>query len=516
MKIVKYIFLLLILACIAVTVFIATQEGKYNIKKEKLISVSKTTLYNYLNDYKNWENLGIFTNADTTATYTFSENTTGNGAFITWNKGNKGNKSGKITTLKATASDSIHQKALVEELNSDILWTFKDSLNSTKVSVTLKGQLTFTEKAYALLYGGVDNKVEASLQKGLDNLNTFLVKELKFYTAEVKGLVTKKGAFYLGQANTLPLPEVTKKAPAIFEKLIAFARENNITVTGAPFIIYKSRDSGQAAVVFSLPIKDEMFTAAGSEIEGGRLLPFNALKTTLKGDYSHLPKAWQAANKYIAEKALQENTSGRYLEVYAKTAAQTRRPSALVTDIYIPVGPPQEIVTEQPGTYPPQNEPAITPATTKPAAPATGTGTAHPATTTPARSTTTGTARPAPGSAANLTGATTGRAPSTAAPRNTTPSSTGRTATGTNTPASGASRTGTTTPTTRTLSSATTTSTSRPATAMPVRSTTTTGTARPAGTAATPTATTPGKKVQTVNTRTAGDNDSLNPPRAEK
>ena len=77
MKIIKYVFLLLLLSAIAVTVFIATQEGKYDIKEERVIKVPKTVLFNYINEYRNWENVGILTANDTTAQYTYSENTFG-------------------------------------------------------------------------------------------------------------------------------------------------------------------------------------------------------------------------------------------------------------------------------------------------------------------------------------------------------------------------------------------------------------------------------------------------------
>lgn len=371
MKIVKYIFLLLLLASIATTVFIATQDGKYNIKKEKVINVNRPVLYNYLNDYKNWENLGLFASADTTATFTYSENSAGQGAFMDWKKENQG---GKIQTLAVKANDSISQKATLDNLDANVNWAFKDTLKSTKVSIRLTGRLTFTEKAYALLNGGIDKSIESSLEKGLVNLNNFLVKEIQKYSTEVVGVVNKKGTFYLGTNATLLLADVNKKAIPAFDKLLAFARENNIAVSGKPFIIYKTINwqAKTAACTYSIPIKDEMFTAPGSDYEGGKLLPFNALKTTLRGDYSHLPKAWEAARKHISQKALQEKTTAQYLEIYTKSVAQTRRPSMLITDVYIPMGAPDVAIEKDTllpaaqGTTPTLAKPVTTPQATAP------------------------------------------------------------------------------------------------------------------------------------------------------
>ena len=146
MKIVKYIFLLLLLVAIAGTVFIATQDGKYDITREQLIKVPKNVLYSYVNDYKNWEAAPIFAQ-DTTARFTFSENTSGTGASTEWvyteNKGS-------ITTIRTAQNDSIIQNAVINSQDSQIHWAFKDTLDATKVTLRMKGRLTFTEKDYSI------------------------------------------------------------------------------------------------------------------------------------------------------------------------------------------------------------------------------------------------------------------------------------------------------------------------------------------------------------------------------
>lgn len=50
MKILKYIFLFIVLTVIALTVFIATQNSKYTLSNSKEINLPKHTVFNYLND----------------------------------------------------------------------------------------------------------------------------------------------------------------------------------------------------------------------------------------------------------------------------------------------------------------------------------------------------------------------------------------------------------------------------------------------------------------------------------
>lgn len=428
MKILKYVFLLLVLAAIALTVFIATQNGAYTVTEEKVINVSRPVLYNYVNEYKNWENLGILSGADSTATYSYSNRSGGAGAFMTWNKHNETNR---ITTLAVAENDSISQETVINGLESKLSWTFKDTLKSTKVIIKLTGNLTFSEKAQTIFKGGIDRAYEKNLSIGLNNLNAFLVTELRTFNVKVTGLVTKMSAFYLGTTEEGKTDKIASLSSAKFTKLYEFAKQNNLEVKGAPFIIYNkiNKANKTARYTYAIQLKEAIYTAAGSEYESGELSAFKALKTTLKGDYSHLPKAWKKAEEKIAKDALPENTTGSYVEVFSKNPANTRRPSQWITDIYVPVGhlaatdsltgpvlPPINNTTAlpvpapaKPGTTKPAVtkptatkaqqgtavKPGTTPAVKKPAASGPSSTTTNPTTTKPAAPTT---AKPATGS----------------------------------------------------------------------------------------------------------------------
>ncbi len=346
MKIVKYIFLLILLAGIAITVFIATQDGKYDIQKERIIKVPKTVLYNYINDLKNWQVTAIM-NSDSTAVYTFSENTSDKGAFVNWDS--KENDI-KITTVNTVAPDSIIQNAVINNMHSDITWAFKDTLQSTKVTLRLKGQLTFTEKAYAIINGGVSERIESELENSLASINTFLVDEVNDYSIDVQGEASRQGVFYLGQAVTVPTAETNRKINEILPKLYSFASDNKITINGAPFVMYKNMQAQKDSASFKvcIPIRDEIYTSPESEFEGGNIITYPAVKTTLRGDYSHLPKARKASVQYIREKELTENTTGNYTEVYTRGVKDSKRPSQWITDIYTPIGHPADTIAAPP------------------------------------------------------------------------------------------------------------------------------------------------------------------------
>lgn len=337
MKIIKYVFLLILLAFIALAVFIATQEGKYDIRKERIINVPQPLLYDYLNDHRNWENVGILTNNDTTAVYAYTDITSGKGAVSTWKHDDI---NGRIETVKVVENDSIIQKAVISDLPSDIRWGFEKAPGGTKVSFRMKGTLSFYDKANAVFKGGVTEKLEEKIDNGLAGLNNFLTHELKTFSVEEKGMTRRIGTYYLSQTVTGKISEMSRNVTDILPKLRAFVKENKIATNGNPFTLYKMYNKASDSATYSvcIPIKEEIFTSPGSDIEGGTLEPFNAFKTTLKGYYSHLPKAWDKAHAAVAEKGLFENPAGQYIEVYTRGVKQTKKPSQWTTDLYIPVG----------------------------------------------------------------------------------------------------------------------------------------------------------------------------------
>ncbi|MCG2612101.1 GyrI-like domain-containing protein [Flavobacterium sp. SM15] len=337
MRIIKYIFLLIFLFSIALSVYIATQASEFDIQRSKVINLPQNVLYNYVDEYKNWQDWGPWAEEDKSIQYTYSEKTKGLGAAYSW-KGKDGN--GKMKTVKIIENDSLFQKIYFEDNEpNDIIWGFQKVANGTKVSWRMKGKMNFMMKFFSFFKGGTENMLAPMFEKGLENIDNLLVKELKTYSVEVNGLVTKTGVNYIKQSITCEIPKLSKNMAIMLRQLTKFTTENNITVTGSPFAIYDKYDQAKGNVSFSicLPIEQEIFTSEGSDTEGGKFYSYLALKTTLKGDYSHSKEAWDKAYAEIAKKHWKENPAGKYIEVYKLGTKDTPRPSKWVTEIYIPI-----------------------------------------------------------------------------------------------------------------------------------------------------------------------------------
>jgi len=368
MKILKYLFLLALLSLVALTVFVATQKGIFSVERSKVINSPKATVYNYVNDFRNYEDFESWSAEDPTIQFTFPNKTAGNGASFYW-AGDEGQ--GNAITLKAVEGESIHQKMKYDGTEADVNWTFKDTLaGKTKVTWKAKGTMSFLFKIYTALNGGSDKVIGTIYEKSLVNIDKNLDYETKTYAIKVNGVVKKTETAYIKQTFTSEIPKINKNARIVIPKLIHFSETNGLSTIGKPFIIYHTYDTakGLAKISICLPINKEILTSAGSDILAGKLNGFEAVKTTLTGDYTHLNEAIAKTTAYINKEKLTPELAWSHLEILAISKLDVKSPSKLMTEIYFPIIPKiVPVIPETPAAYTP---PATTdPAVQKPAAP---------------------------------------------------------------------------------------------------------------------------------------------------
>jgi hypothetical protein len=338
MRIIKYLFLLLLLSLVALTIFIATQKGDYTVESSKVINSPKGTVFNYVNDYKNWQQFSSWIKETANIKLSYSPFTIGKGSSFSWNGAND---SGNIQTLYTKENDSIVQKMDFNGSNTIVTWYFKDTLSGTKVTWKSKGKMNFLTKVNSFLDGGTPNSLAKVYDKCLINLNQSLDFETNTFDVKVNGVVKKLETFYLRQSFTSKISDITRNANVIFPKIVAFCEQNSIVMSGKPFVIYHKYDLSHdlAKVSFCIPIKEEIFTSATSDILSGKLVSFEAVKTTLKGDYTYKTKAFNKSTDYFTANKFIADAGFSHLEIFTVGKNETKSPSKWITEIYFPIKP---------------------------------------------------------------------------------------------------------------------------------------------------------------------------------
>lgn len=338
MRILKYLFLLLLLSLVALSIFVATQKGEFSVERSRVINSPKSAVFNYVNETKNWEDWNSWAVEDSLMHVTLSKNTLGKGSLCSW-EGKAG--SGDLKTLYAKVNDSILQTMNFNGNSSEVFMSFKDTLKGTKVTWKATGKMSFMYKIMNTFNGGAEKVIGLMFEKSLTNLDRKLDYEINTYSIKVNGVSNKLENFYLEQTFTSEISKIRKNSEIVISKITNFCKQNTITISGKPFIIYNTYDSanGLARISICIPIKEAIFIVEGSDIMSKKIKAFQAVKTTLTGDYVHLKAALDKTREFIKANYLTKDMAFSHVEVFVTSKKEEKSPSKWITEIYIPVKP---------------------------------------------------------------------------------------------------------------------------------------------------------------------------------
>ncbi|MGV9002828.1 SRPBCC family protein [Flavobacterium sp.] len=342
MRIIKYFFLLLLLISIGLAVYIFTQKGDYEVSDSQVIKASRFTVFDYVNDYKNWETFHAMNQNNPEITFDYKAKTSDKGGSFTWKDGSE---SGFMKTVFVKDNDSLSQKMTVDGHKAEVYWKFKDTIGGTKVTYTTRGTIGVLQKFSTFFEGGINRMMHNNIDRTLFNLNKTLDFELKTFSIKVNGVAQRNASFFIKQSFTCKVKSLSRNIKIVMPKLVYFFKKNNIPMAGKPFVIYETTTLNTDIVTVSvcIPTQQLIFMADVSDVTSGQMEAFTCIKTTLKGDYSHRATLWKTAQEYIVAKAYQPNVAGKYIEIYSKTIDDVKNPSKWETELYIPVFPKAEV-----------------------------------------------------------------------------------------------------------------------------------------------------------------------------
>ena len=339
MKALKYIFFLILITIIALAIYIAVQPSEFSVTRTRTINAPAAVIYKNVNDFKNWKSWSSWAEKNPDMKITLPELTQGEGSSYTWEDKDG---IGTMTTIETNTNKSIEQVMQFADFpSSDVSWKFKPNADgSTDVSWNITGKdLPFGFKAFTAFMGGMEKQIGPEYERSLEKLDSIVLLGMKKYSIVVAKETTQhSGGYYIYNTAATTLDDFKTKVATMLPAVVTYAQKNNITMAGAPYVLYHKYDEENNAVMFSccVPTTARVITTGGT-ILTGQLAPFKAVKTTLNGDYSNLKEAWEKATKSIKTSGLEQDENGPNIEAYLNTPINTPNPADLKTEIYIAV-----------------------------------------------------------------------------------------------------------------------------------------------------------------------------------
>ncbi|MCK5638373.1 MAG: SRPBCC family protein [Flavobacteriaceae bacterium] len=338
MKILKYIFFLLLALIVIGSIYLATLDGSYDVKRSRVIQAEPEVVFNDLNDYKNWAEWGPWYEQDTTIAATYANNTVGEGGSYSWT-GKEGG--GTMNTLKVDKPKSLDQEIIFNtpfgDMRSDVYWKLEKVKEGTNLTWGMKGEMGFFSRFMA---SGMEDQIGPMEERGLELFDKNLLKKTKVFSIETNGVVDYSGGYYLYTTASCKIEEIDSKYPVLLLKIYGFNKTNNIRTKGGPFTLYHKYDEENGTAMFSVcyPVAEKMITPSGSDILSGFMESGKYFKTTLKGSYENSDEAWKTAMKEVENiEGYSMNENGEPFEVYGNNPHDTPNPADLITEIYVPV-----------------------------------------------------------------------------------------------------------------------------------------------------------------------------------
>ncbi|MGB8705143.1 MAG: GyrI-like domain-containing protein [Gillisia sp.] len=343
MKIIKYLFFLLLIGIIAGAVYVATKNGDYQMERSVVIKAPVSVVFNEVNNFHNWEDWSPWSKRTEDVIVLYSDTTSGKGASFSWKSESLGK--GKITNIKVLPNSSIDEKLFLSpasyaDSKSDAYWKFDSISEGTKVTWGIKGEQSFMEKlAYTFKDSSFTQQLKPLFNQALSNLKEVTVEKMNRHSINVDGITQLGGGYYMYTTTASKIGKIPSQMKKMFKDLSNYMEQNNITQLGDPFILFNEWDRQNNSAIYSAGIftPSLIITPEESSVLNGMLPSEKVVKVTLKGDYKFLPEARDQAFEYLRTNNLVPSDEGKMLEMYSVSPKDTPNPAEWVTEIYIPV-----------------------------------------------------------------------------------------------------------------------------------------------------------------------------------
>lgn len=327
------VFMIILLIIVGLFFWLSTQSGQFNVARKRVINASPEALFTIVSDYKTWPEWTPWLAHEPDCKLEFSAPTNRADSWYSWDGQIIG--AGKMTNHALNAPSRIDAKLAFTrpvKSQSDIYWDFVPVEEGTEVTWGMNGEMPFFLRWMA---GKMDSMLGKDYEIGLAKLAMQAGDHSDPMALAFNGIVETPAQQYIGLPWEGSLDELGAVMQAGYPKLMAAVAEHGLELSGEPLALYHKVDPKKRLVKceMALPVKTTREIAGFSS---GELTAQRYSRTTLKGGYGHLEKAWHSAFAHLKMKKLRLKWPQPMLERYV-TDPMEKDGLDLITYLDIPV-----------------------------------------------------------------------------------------------------------------------------------------------------------------------------------
>lgn len=339
MKVLKYLFLLLLVVIISATVYFSLKDGKYYITEKKVVAAPASMIYDEIADFKNWKNWNPWTDSPD-VTNTLGEQTTGIDGNYSFTD-EYGNGSMSFTKLEPNKSIEavLNYNTSLTDSESTVTMTLNEVENGTEVIWNMKGEDGLKNKIMNFIFDlELEKEIKPKYRQGLENIENYLLLEMKKYEISNPGLVDFGGGYILYKSTATSMENFSREMTTMQQEIMKYMNEENISMYGMPMSIYEKFDFSNNSVIFTtaIPVRDRVIPSSDSSVLCTYIEPTRAVKITLKGTYNNLQEAWEKGELFMTQQGYIAGKQAPF-EIYKTDPALTPNPADNLTEIYLPI-----------------------------------------------------------------------------------------------------------------------------------------------------------------------------------
>jgi len=177
---IKKTLLILIVAILAFTAYIAFLPGQYSVERSAIIAAPPEAVFAHVNSFKKWKDWSPWAKRDPKAKTAYEGPAEGKGSIFKWD-GNDDVGKGQMSIVESDPTQKIAIKLDFERPMkgaSDVGFKFEQEGDGTKVSWSLEGEQGFVERAIMLVMGlNMDEMIGKEYETGLASLKRIVETE---------------------------------------------------------------------------------------------------------------------------------------------------------------------------------------------------------------------------------------------------------------------------------------------------------------------------------------------------